>query len=87
MNTLSTSDDGYEKRVTMSSQAKSDVGQLWRKANKGVWFDRESGRVGFGRKYGEHSYNNRPIRGQVVGDTVPKKTPFGPLDSPKPKDR
>jgi hypothetical protein len=29
-----------------------------------IWFDKSNNSIGFGKTYGEHSYNNRPIESE-----------------------
>jgi hypothetical protein len=68
-------------------QRKAD-GRAFR-GTDGAYYDRDSGRVGYGRKYGERSYNNRPIHTDPAGrfrDEQEGQVPFGPFDAPKPKD-
>lgn len=58
-------------------------------SSDGIYFDRKSGRVGFGRTYGENSYNGRPsdsIPG-LAFDPRSNQAPFSPFDAPKPKQR
>jgi len=57
------------------------------RANDGIYYDRKSGRIGYGRTYGEESYNGRPvdaIPGRVL-ETRSSQVPFSPFDAPKPK--
>lgn len=45
--------------------------------HSGVYYDRDSGRVGYGNKYGERSYNQRPVHADPVKgkrDAIDQKT-------------
>jgi len=42
------------------------TGRGYRKATDGIYYDRDSGEVGFGNKYGERSYNQRPVHADLI---------------------
>lgn len=44
-----------------------DKGTVRRKGS-GVYYDRDSGRIGFGNKYGERSFNQRPVHADPLKD-------------------
>lgn len=77
-----------KKRKVFGTVAKKNSGLVVREnTGDGIYYSQKSGRVGYGRTYGENSYNGRPI------DAVPgrafeprsNQAPFSPFDAPKPK--
>ena len=51
------------------------------KTGTGVYYDQDSGRVGFGSKYGERSFNQRPVRSEPMSE---KFDSIGPSRPPRP---
>ncbi len=60
-------------------------GQTIRHSESGVYYDRDSGRIGYGNKYGERSYNQRPVHADPIKgkrDAIDQKTPSNTQKTP-----
>jgi hypothetical protein len=78
-------------RVTIKQNGSTvPKGSRWSSRRKidGTFYVREDGTVGFGKTYGEHSYNYRPVRADSV-DRIKKngarRAPVVPAGDPDPK--
>lgn len=49
-----------------------------------IWYVQESGRIGFGRTYGEHSFNYRPVQSEPGNGKGGTRLPFSPITPPRP---
>lgn len=54
-------------------------GRIVRRSESTVYYDRDSGRVGYGNKYGERSYNQRPVHADPIKgkrDSIDQNSPW-----------
>lgn len=77
------------KENNLDGRTKPSLREIVNDLGDGAWRDRRTGDVGFGRTYGEHSFNYRPVDAEPVGRprrSNGKKVPFDPFNAPKPRE-